>query len=115
MTHANAYGLQAGECPGGKEESFPGEPERDCGVDPFTGSGTILDRESGFNAYTITVKNTGTETAGSYGVGETLGCVGGPSSGVSLTYQWLRNGAVISGASGASYQLQSADKGTAVQ
>ena len=96
MTHENAYGAQGG-------------------VDPYTGSGTTFDRESGFNAYTITVKNTGTETAGGYGVGGTLSCVGGPSSGVSLTYQWLRNGAVIPDATGPSYQLQSADKGSAIQ
>ena len=58
MTHANAYGLQAGACPGGKEISVPGEPEKDCGVDPYTGSGTTLAQESGFNTYTIRVKNT---------------------------------------------------------
>jgi hypothetical protein len=96
MEHHNAYGTQGG-------------------VDPYTGSGTTFDRESGFNAYTIKVTNTGTETAGGHGVGDTLSCVGGPSSGVSLTYQWLRNGAVISGATGASYQIQSADEGTALQ
>jgi hypothetical protein len=96
MTHANAYGAQGG-------------------VDPYTGSGTTFDRESGFNAYTITVKNTGTETVGGYGVGGALICLGGPSTGVSFTYQWLRDGSVISGATGASYQLQSADQGTAVQ
>jgi hypothetical protein len=58
MTHANPFGLQAASCPGG-HESLPGEP--DCGVDPFSGSGKSFARESGFNAYTITVKNTGNE------------------------------------------------------
>src|ERR1039457_4926738 len=55
MTHANAYGAQAASCPGG-HESLPGEP--DCGVDPYTGSGTTFAQESAFNAYTIKVKNT---------------------------------------------------------
>lgn len=96
MTHTNAYGAQGG-------------------VDPYTGSGTTFDRESGFNAYTLTVKNTGTGTAGGYGVGDTLSCEGGPSSGASLTYRWLRNGAVIAGATGSAYQIQSADEGTALQ
>jgi hypothetical protein len=96
MTHENAYGTQGG-------------------VDPYTHSGTTFDRESGFNAYTITVKNTGTGTAGGYGVGDTLSCEGGPSSGAALTYRWLRNGAVIAGATGSAYQIQSADKGAALQ
>ena len=64
MTHANAYGLQAGECPGGKDIYVPGEPAKDCGVDPFTGSGTTFARESGFNTYTITVKNTAPASSG---------------------------------------------------
>jgi hypothetical protein len=96
MTHANAYGAQGG-------------------VDPYTSSGTTFDRESGFNAYTITVKNTGTASAGGHGVGGTLSCEGGPSSGASLTYQWLRNGAVIAGATDSSYKIQPADEGTALQ
>jgi hypothetical protein len=96
MTHANAYGTQGG-------------------VDPYTGSGTTFDRESAFNAYTITVKNTGTEAAGGEHVGDTFSCTGDPSSGASLTYQWLRNGAVISGATGSTYRLQTADEGTALQ
>ena len=50
MTHANAYGLQGG-------------------VDPSTGSGTTFAQESGFNTYTIKVKNT---AAG--GGAETLVC-----------------------------------------
>ena len=97
MEHHNAYGAQGG-------------------VDPYTGSGTTFDRESGFNAYTITVKNTGTAFAGGQGVGDTLSCeAGGNTAGASLTYQWLRNGAVISGATGSTYQLQTADEGTALQ
>src|ERR1039457_278452 len=97
MEHHNAYGAQGG-------------------VDPYTGSGTTFDRESGFNAYTITVKNTGTAFAGGQGVGDTLSCeAGGNTAGASLTYQWLRHGAVISGATGSTYQLQTADEGTALQ
>jgi hypothetical protein len=62
VSHHNAYGAQRASCPGGIE-SLPGEPF--CGVDPFTGSGTVLSRESGLNEYKITVTNTGSmETAG---------------------------------------------------
>jgi hypothetical protein len=97
MTHQNAYGQQGG-------------------VDPYTGSGTTFDRESGFNAYTIKVKNTGTEAAGGERVGDTFSCTGVLRvSGASLAYQWLRDGAVISGATGSTYRLQTADEGTAVQ
>jgi hypothetical protein len=96
MTHANAYGQQGG-------------------VDPFTRSGTTFDRESGFNAYTITVKNTGTEAAGGERVGVTLACEGGSSSGATLTYQWLRDGALIAGATSSSYKAKPADEGTALQ
>ena len=56
VEHHNAYGAERESCPGG-HQSLPGEP--DCGVDPFTGSATTFDRESGFNEYRITVKNTG--------------------------------------------------------
>ena len=97
MTHANAYGAQGG-------------------VDPFTGSGSTFDRESGFNAYTITVKNTGDEATGS--VTNTLTCEHGKwftEGGTSFSYQWLRNGIVIAGATGEEYTLTPADEGKAVQ
>jgi hypothetical protein len=63
VSHRNAYGAQ--------EEGFGAvggtcAPERLeaklCGVDPYTGSATSFDRESGFNTYAIVVKNVG-ETA----------------------------------------------------
>ena len=61
--------------PDWKEESFPDEPEKDCGVDPFTGSGKTFAQESGFNTYTITSKNTAPQTASRSVVpGETLSC-----------------------------------------
>jgi uncharacterized repeat protein (TIGR01451 family) len=56
LTHHNAYGAQRSSCPGG-HESLPGEPN--CGVDPFTGSGTTFSRDSGGNEYRIAVTNTG--------------------------------------------------------
>jgi uncharacterized repeat protein (TIGR01451 family) len=56
VEHHNLYGAERASCPGG-HQSLPGEP--DCGVDPFTGSGTTFDRESGSNEYRISVKNTG--------------------------------------------------------
>jgi hypothetical protein len=115
MAHANAYGLQAGECPTGKEESFPDEPERNCGVDPFTGSGTTFTRESGFDTYTITVRNTASNTSGP-AAGDTLTCEPGSwAEGPTITYGWLRNGAVIAGAESDEYTLVAADEGKAVQ
>src|ERR1019366_6783092 len=96
MTHANAYGAQAASCPGG-HESLPGEPV--CGVDPYTGSGTTFARESGFNSYTITVKNTAPATLAA---GDTLACHAGAWEGEpAFTYRWLRNGSTIAGAGGA--------------
>ncbi|MGH2853055.1 MAG: hypothetical protein ACRDLF_02540 [Solirubrobacteraceae bacterium] len=61
LEHHNAYGAQQASCTTAKEEYFPTEPEKDCGVDPFTGSGTTFDRESGFNEYAIDASNEGTE------------------------------------------------------
>ena len=115
MTHANAYGLQAGECLGGKEVHVPSEPAKDCGVDPFTGSGTTFSQESGFNTYTITVKNTAPHTTGP-AAGDTLTCEPGSwEGGPTLAYSWLRNGAVIAGAESNEYTLVAADEGKAVQ
>ena len=111
MTHANAYGLQAASCPGG-HESLPGEPL--CGVDPYTGSGTTFARESGFNRYAITARNTASPalTAGS-----TLACKHGfwNRDESAFSYRWLRNGAVISGAEEEEYTLTAEDEGKAVQ
>ena len=115
MTHANAYGLQASECPSGHEEDFPGEPQKDCGVDPFTGSGTTFARESGFNAYTIVVKNTGDEATGTI-VGKRLTCeTGAWYEEPTFAYQWLRDGVAIPGATAGTYTLTAADEGTAIQ
>jgi hypothetical protein len=112
ITHANPFGLQVASCPGGKEQTL--EP---CGIDPFSGSGLSFARESGFDAYTITVRNTSTtEPAPSDKVGSTLTCLGGPSSsGVSLTYQWLRGGVPISGANGERYTLAAPDESQVIQ
>jgi hypothetical protein len=114
MTHANAYGLQASECPGGKEVYVPGEPEKDCGVDPFTGSGTTFSRESGFDTYTITVKNTASATLK---VGDTLSCHAGfwVRDESNFDYRWLRSGVLISGAEASEYTLTAADEGTSIQ
>jgi hypothetical protein len=113
MTHANAYGLGAGACPGGKEINVPGEPEKDCGVDPFTGSGTTFAQESGFNTYTIRVKNT---SSGGLGAGTALKCEPGPWEGEpAFSYRWLRNGVRIAGAEEAEYTLTADDEGKALQ
>src|SRR5205823_2523694 len=65
MTHANPYGVQASECPGGKPD-----PKVPCGINPLTeadgeegagGNGETFARESGFNTYKITVENAGDE------------------------------------------------------
>jgi len=115
MTHANAYGQQVGECPDGQAKYVPGQPEEDCGVDPFTGSGTSFDRGSGDNAYTITVKNTGNEATGTV-VGKRLTCETGEwRYEPTFTYQWLRNGVAISGAAASTYALTAADEGKAIQ
>jgi hypothetical protein len=108
MEHHNAYGAQAASCPG-SHESLPGEP--DCGVDPYTGSGTTFARESGFNSYTINVKNTSVA-----GGPETLVCQAGDWTGEpTFSYQWLRNGVPIAGAESSEYTVTAEDEGTGVQ
>jgi hypothetical protein len=110
MTHANAYGLQAASCPGG-HESLPGEP--DCGVDPYTGSGTTFARESAFNTYTITVKNT---AAASLAPGVALSCNQGLwEQTPTFAYRWLRDGTEITAAESSEYTLTAADEGKAIQ
>jgi hypothetical protein len=47
-------------------------------------------------------------------VGKELKCTGGPDT-ASLTYQWLRNGAVVGGATGQSYTTTADDGGAVVQ
>ena len=109
MEHHNAYGAQADSCPGG-HESLAGEP--DCGVDPYTGSGTTFDRESGFNAYTINVTN----TASRVGATETVTCNPGYwEDEPTFSYEWLRNGMAIAGATGETYETTVADEGKALQ
>ena len=79
---------------------------------PFGGS--TFARQSGGNAYTITVTNTG----GSLQAGDTLSCPASISDwqGAPLFgYQWLRNGVAISEATSATYTLVAADEGTAIQ
>jgi hypothetical protein len=117
MAHANAYGQQAGECPGGSAKYVPGKPEEDCGVDPFTGSGTDFDRGSGDNEYTITVKNTAPPTiAGAIPVGQTLSCeTGSWEDNPTFSYHWLRNGNEIPGAEAAEYTVGGGDEGTVIQ
>ncbi len=110
MTHANAYGQQVGECPGGIAKYVPGKPEEDCGVNPFTGSGTTFARESGFNTYVITVRNAGR------GGSEVLTCHPGTwTEEPALEYRWLRDEQAIAGATEATYTPTAADEGTAVQ
>jgi len=100
MTHANAYGLQAHECPTGKEEYLPGESEKDCGVDPFAGSGTAFAQESGFNTYHITVTNT------AIGGAKIATCGEGAWTGEpTFTYEWLSGGVPIEGATGSTYAV----------
>jgi len=54
LTHTNPYGTQGG-------------------VDPYTASSTSFDRDSGFNAYTITLTNTGNAaTSGAISVADQL-------------------------------------------
>ncbi len=100
MTHENAYGAQGG-------------------VDPYTGSATTFDRESGFNAYTITVKNTAKQLAPVATPGETLVCTPGSwheeGEPTTFSYGWLHNGVVIPGAESAEYVVAKEDEGGAVQ
>jgi hypothetical protein len=65
---------------------------------------------------TNSLTNTPTPTiAGRVKVGFTLAADAGTwDSGASFTYQWLRNGNVISGATGRTYDLVSADEGTKI-
>jgi hypothetical protein len=57
----------------------------------------------------------GTDVAGGSIVGQKLTCTGGPASGATLAYQWLRNNAAIAGATSSTYTLVAADAGTQVQ
>ncbi len=94
MTHANAYGAQGG-------------------VDPYTGSGTTFSRESGFNAYTIKVKNT---SSGGLRAGTALKCEPGSwEEGPTFSYHWLRNGTLILGADQDEYTVTTEDEGNALQ
>ena len=56
---------------------------------------------------------TGTVLPGT--AGSTLSCAGAWYNGPELTYQWLRNGAPIAGASAATYTAVAADQGKAIQ
>jgi hypothetical protein len=47
--------------------------------------------------------------------GKQLTCGGGPTSGATLEYQWLRNTAPIPGATSASYTIAAADEGKVLQ
>jgi hypothetical protein len=51
---------------------------------------------------------------GTPGAGQTLGVAGTPDGSWTVTYQWLRNGLPIAGATGATYAISSADYGQAV-
>ena len=94
MSHENAYGAQGG-------------------VDPYTGSGTTFARESGFNSYTIKVKNVST---GSLTAGVKLSCQPGTwEEGPTFSYRWLRDGVVILGAETEEYTLVGQDEGKAIQ
>jgi hypothetical protein len=116
MEHHNAYGAQRAECPGG-HESLPGES--DCGVDPFTDSGTTFDRESGFNEYEITVSNAGNESGGAQtaDIGQLVTCGSGTwtNAPTAFVYQWLRGGEPIASATSSSYTTQPADTGKIIQ
>jgi hypothetical protein len=48
-------------------------------------------------------------------VGTQLSCVAGPSTAKTLSYQWLRNGAPIGGATTANYATVAADEGRSIQ
>jgi hypothetical protein len=89
----NPYGApeQVASCPGGVE-SLAGEP---CGVDPFSGSGKSFARESGWNTYTIKVKNDGEESVGPVTVVDDLpagivfsGLSGFEGDGISAGIEW---------------------------
>ena len=56
----------------------------------------------------------GSSVAGGTTVGQKLICTGGPAT-ATLTYQWLRNGAAISGATVSTYTLVAADEGKVLQ
>src|ERR1035438_147878 len=99
----------------GRHAGLPGRPLRsECGVDPYTGSGTTFARESGFNTYTIKVKNTASATLAA---GDTLACQAGLwiRDESTFEYRWLRNGAKIAGAEGHEYTLTAEDEGKAIQ
>lgn len=92
VTHANAYGALGG-------------------VDPYTGSGATFARESGFNSYTVRVKNEAPVSDS-----ELLTCQPGTWEGEpTFAYQWLRDGGDIPGAASSTYTTAPADEGTVIQ
>lgn len=79
MAHANPYGQQASQCIPNHEVEPSATPP--CGINPFTeatgdegegGRGETFARESGYNTYTITVKNAGSTSAGKVTVRDRL-------------------------------------------
>ena len=56
------------------------------------------------------------ETSGlGVSAGASLSCVAGPTSATTKTYQWLRNGVAIAGASASTYMTGTEDEGKVVQ
>jgi len=79
-------------------------------VSPYDGRGDTFARESGGNAYSIQVTNTGLGTA------TTLTCEPGAWTGAGgFEYQWYRDGAAIAGATTSNYVTAAADEGSALQ
>jgi hypothetical protein len=93
LTHQNAYGA-AGT------------------VDPSSGSATAMARESGSNPYKIVVTNKGTVNGGAVATCNVGVWTNNPSA---FTYQWLRNGAVIAGATSQTYTVVGEDANKTLQ
>ena len=112
-------GCRLANAPAGWRNTYQVTRKKHCGVDPFTRSGTTFSQESGFNTYTITVKNTAPPTASSSVVpGDTLSCETGTwydEEPTSFVYHWLRNSVPIAGAESDEHEVTVADQKNALQ
>jgi hypothetical protein len=98
---------------------LPGEktPTAAASYQGASADGTAVAFRVGATTY-VRLGNSVTKTIASstsIPAGATLRCAGGPGDAASVSYQWLRNGAPVAGATSATYPLAAEDAGQAIQ